>query len=180
MEKHTIRFNGKIIEFEINRKNVKNINLNVRPDMKITVSVSNNVPLDYIEKFVRKKAPWILKNVSYFKETQADEKFKREYINGESYKYLGRQYRLKVIESPEEYVKYYRGFINLYVKDKNNFLRKENLLKLWFKQRTDLVFNESLERIYELIKKYKNILDLSIQDLICILLKQWGRNEFEV
>lgn len=171
MEKHQVNLNGKVIEFEIIRKNVKNINLNVKPDMKIVVSASNKVPVEYIKKFVSKKAVWILNNLNYFKETQSEEKFKREFVNGESYKYLGKQYRLKVIESPEEYVKYYRGFIYLYVKDKNNLKKKEKLLKFWFKEKTNIVFNESLEKIYKLIKKYH----IEKPDIIIRSMKaRWG------
>jgi predicted metal-dependent hydrolase len=154
MEKQSITFNGKIIEFEIIRKKVKNINLNVKPDMTITVSVSKEVPISYIEQFVRKKAIWILKNVSYFEDTQPYEKLEREYVNGESYKYLGKQYRLKVFESYYEYVKYYRGFICLYVKNKNDFIQKEKLINNWFRKRIEIVAYDSLEKNYDLVKKY--------------------------
>lgn len=154
MEKSEIIFNEKIIEFEIIRKDVKNINLNVKPNMSIVVSANNKVPIDYIKKFVKKNSVWILKKIEYFKEAQPDKKFKREYTNGESYKYLGKQYRLKVIEAKNEYVKYYRGYINIYVSDKNNLTKKEKLLNLWFKQRTEFIFNESLNKIYDLVKKY--------------------------
>lgn len=67
MEKHSIIYGGKIIEFEVHRKNVKNINLNVRPDMTVVVSANEKVPLDYILGFVKSKASWIIKNVGYFK-----------------------------------------------------------------------------------------------------------------
>ena len=49
MTKYTVAYNEKNIEFELQRKNVKNVNLNVKPDMTITVSASEKVPLDFIE-----------------------------------------------------------------------------------------------------------------------------------
>lgn len=154
MEKHSVSYNGRIIEFELLRKNIKNINLNVKPDMTVMVSASEKVPLDYIKKYVRSKAFWILKNISYFGEVQSEYHAKREFVSGESYKYLGKQYRLKIMESEEEGVKYYRGYIHLFVKDKTNYARKANLLNRWFRERADTVFEESLAQVFRLVEKH--------------------------
>ncbi|KPU27638.1 hypothetical protein TR13x_03670 [Caloranaerobacter sp. TR13] len=157
MEKHSITYNRKTIEFELYRKKVKNINLNVRPDLSIVVSANENVPLEFILNFVKDKAPWILKNISYFKNVQSENTIKKDYVSGESFKYLGKQYRLKVEEVNEreyEGVKYFQGFIYLYVKDKNNYSRKERLLNDWFREKAKLNFKESLDRVYKVIEKY--------------------------
>lgn len=155
MGKHMIKYSDKIIEFKLQRKNVKNINLNVRPDMTIVVSANENVPLDFIMNFVKGKAPWILKNVNYFKDVQPENTLIKDYVSGESFKYLGKQYRLKVEEvEGNETVKYYQGFIYIYVKDKCNHKRKEKLIIDWFREKAEINFEESLERIYQIIEKY--------------------------
>lgn len=157
MEKHSIIYNRKTIEFELHRKKVKNINLNVRPDLSVIVSANDNVPLDFILNFVKDKAPWILKNISYFKNVQSENTIKKDYVSGESFKYLGKQYRLKVEEVDEiqkEGVKYFQGYIYLYVKDKNNYSRKEKLLNDWFREKAKLNFKNSLDRVYKIIEKY--------------------------
>jgi predicted metal-dependent hydrolase len=155
MEKYTVAYSDKTIEFKIERKSVKNINLNVKPDMSIVVTASEKVPLEFILNFVKGKAPWILKNVSYFKDTQPEHTSKKEYVSGETYKYLGKQYRLKVEETDgNESVRYYQGFIYIYVKDKKNYERKEKILNDWFREKAQLSFKESLERVYPVIEKY--------------------------
>lgn len=154
MEKHFVKYGERTIEFELIRKNVKNINLNVKPDMRIIVSTNSKVPLDYILKFVKEKAPWIVKNVGYFKDVQPEQISVKEYVSGESYKYLGKQYRLKVEECEEESVKYYQGFIELKVKDRNDHLRKQKLVSEWFREKSVLSFQDSLKRVYPLIEKY--------------------------
>lgn len=78
----------------------------------------------------------------------------KEYVSGESFKYLGKQYRLKVEQCDEELIKYYQGFIELKVKDKKNLARKEKLVNDWFKEKAILNFEESLERVYPLVEKY--------------------------
>ena len=154
MTKYMINYGDKEIFFELERKDVKNINLNIRPDMSIVVSANDNVPLDCIINFVKEKGSWILKNIDYFKGFEPHKKYKLEYVSGESIKYLGRQYRLKVIEYEVEAVKYFRGYIYIYVRDKDNFKRKEKLFKEWLHEKAYFHFNQSLDRMYLLVKNH--------------------------
>lgn len=155
MEKHQIQYGNKIIEFHIQRKNVKNVNLNIKPDMTITVSAHEKVPVNFIYNFVKEKGAWILKHVKSFERVQPYKQSEREYVSGESFKYLGKQYRLRVREAEEEEtVKYFRGFIYLFVKDTNNKQRKAKLLEEWYRDKARKVFNESLDKLYPLVQKY--------------------------
>lgn len=155
MEKHSIEYGGKIIEFEVERKNVKNINLNVKPDMSVVISANEKVPIDYLLGFVKSKATWIIKNVGYFKDVQPEHAAEKVYLSGETFKYLGKQYRLKVEGTNDtESVKYYRGYIYLTVKDKQNYNRKEKLIDSWYREKANKKFAESLERVYPSIEKY--------------------------
>lgn len=82
MSTHSITYGNKTIEFEVQRKNVKNSNLNIRPDMTIAVSSNNKVPLEDILNFVKNKAPWIFKNLGYFKDVQPEHSTDKEYVSG--------------------------------------------------------------------------------------------------
>lgn len=57
MTKYTVNYGEKEISFNLERQDVKNININIRPDMSIMVSANENVPLSVIEEFVKKEAP---------------------------------------------------------------------------------------------------------------------------
>lgn len=171
MEKYSIKYGEKIIKFEVERKNVKNINLNVKPDMKVVVSANFSVPTEYLLKFVKEKASWIIKNISYFKDAQPEITSVKEYISGESFKYLGKQYRLRVEENQDESVRYFQGFIELRIKDKKNKTKKEKLLNEWFRRKAILNFNESLNRVYSMVEKY-GIKKPEIQ--IRIMKARWG------
>ena len=85
----------KILGYEVHRKKVKNINLRIKPNMEIYISVPMNLHRDYIENFIRSKEEWIksvLKKVEDVKEKQKG----LEYKNGEIYKFLGKEYNLIV------------------------------------------------------------------------------------
>jgi len=152
---HSISYGNSTIDFTLNRKKVKNINLTVKPNLEVIVSANDEVPLEYIEKFILSKAPWIEKKLNYYKRTQKIDMGKKQYISGESFKYLGRQYRLKVIPSDEEYVKYFRGYIHLYVKDKENYVVKKQLIDDWYMKRSKIIYQDSIDRMYRLVEPYK-------------------------
>ncbi|MBT2282217.1 M48 family metallopeptidase [Paenibacillus polymyxa] len=155
MEKHQIVYANRVIEFFVERKNVKNVNISIKPNMTIMVSASEKVPLKFICDFVTSKGSWILKNVKNFKQVQPYKQSEREYVSGESYKYLGKQYRLRVeTSSEEEMVKYYRGFIVLMVKDPNDRARKAKLMDEWYREKAIKTFEESLDKQYSLVQKY--------------------------
>ena len=85
----------KILGYEVHRKKVKNINLRIKPNMEIYISVPMNLHRDYIENFIRSKEEWIksvLKKVEDVKEKQKG----FEYKNGEIHKFLGKEYNLIV------------------------------------------------------------------------------------
>ena len=154
MNTYEIKYGEDKITFFIKRKNVKNINLNIRVNGEVVVTAREEVPLDYIMSFVGRKSRWIIKQNKYFKEYATESIGKKELVSGETIKYLGRQYRLKVQESTDEQVKYFRGYIYLYVKDKTNYKRKEELLNKWFDFKCKETFNEIYNKVYPILSKY--------------------------
>lgn len=168
---HSIYYGDNKIEFYIQRKDVKNINLTVKPNLEIMVSANKEVPLDYIKEFVYSKAKWIEGHLNYYQKNLSIDQGEKEYINGESFRYLGKQYRLKVFESLEEGVKYYRGYIHLYISNLNDIKKKEALIEEWYEIRSEIIFNDSLKRMHGLVKAY----DIGIPKLdIRQMRSRWG------
>lgn len=117
-------------KIEIHKKKVKNVTLKVKRDGSIHLTVPEAATDDYIERIIANKKEWIESQLKHFNENYQKPK-EKEMVSGESFKYLGKNYRLKIIESNEEYVRLYRGYIEIYVKDKNNTAKKQELLKKW-------------------------------------------------
>ena len=57
--------NNKII-YNLEYKNVKNINLRIKPDGTINVSANNRVPKKLIDEFVQSKGSFILKAINHY------------------------------------------------------------------------------------------------------------------
>ena len=154
MKIYEVIWRGHIIQFELKRKNVRNINLNLKPDMTIMVSANERVPIEVIQDFVKSKAAWIVKNTSYFDNAKPEGGKEKEYVSGETFKYLGRQIRLKVTEDAYDDIRYSRGFLQLTVKDKASVTRKEALVQQWFRERAKKIFREVLDKTFPIVEKH--------------------------
>ena len=54
------------IQYELTRKQVKNINLRIKPDGKVYVSANKSVPVKYLDSFVASKQDFIFQAIDKF------------------------------------------------------------------------------------------------------------------
>jgi predicted metal-dependent hydrolase len=154
MEQHTVTCEDQVITFLLVRKNVKNVNLKVRPDSTVVVSAGSMVPREFIEQLIREKARWISKTRNRFEERHSRQ-VELQYISGEIIYYLGRQYRLMVLPTKNREKVFIDGDdLALLVRDGSDFTRREKLIKLWYKEQAKIIFNDSLERMYPKVAGY--------------------------
>lgn len=150
---------------QIIKKDVKNITLKVKPSGEVILTAPKITSNEYIEFIVKKRAKWIEKKKEFFASFQVSEK---EYISGEDFKYLGRSYRLKVIESKKEGVKLQRGYLEIYVKNKNDLKRKQNLLYEWY-------YEKALLHYFNILQEFNKIVKQEIKDIKIRQMKtRWG------
>lgn len=83
------------------RKNVKNINLHVKPDGSVVVSASPSVPKKYIDDFVRAKQSFIEKARLEMKQNG---KRRGQLVSGETIPYLGAELVLQVENTDRRYI----------------------------------------------------------------------------
>ena len=62
-----IEFNNTIIQYDLQVKNVKNINLRIKPDGSISVSANRKVPQKLIDEFIISKADFILRAMEKYR-----------------------------------------------------------------------------------------------------------------
>ena len=153
MEKEHILYGKNSINFYIERKSVKNINLTVTPECKIIVSANEEISIEYLKKFILKKARWINRNVKYFEKNKFM-KTQKEYVSGETFKYLGKQYRLKLTEADKNEIKFYQGYIYIYVKDRENYEIKQKMIEKWYREKANKKYEEIIKKTMKLLTKY--------------------------
>ena len=135
---------------KIVRKDVKNITLKVRPNGEAILTAPNSASDEHIKFIMQKRAKWIAQKRAFFASFKTPQK---EYVSGEDFKYLGRSYRLKVVQSKEERVKLQCGYLELFVKDKSDIKRKENLIYEWYYEKATLYFFNILQEFNKIVKQ---------------------------
>ena len=137
-------------DVKIVQKDVKNITLKVRPNGEAILTAPKAASDEHIKFIIKKRAKWIAKKRAFFASFKMP---KKEYVSGEDFKYLGRSYRLKVVQSKEERVKLQRGYLELFVKDKSDIKRKENLIYEWYYEKATLYFFNILQEFNKIVKQ---------------------------
>ncbi|MCL2177176.1 MAG: M48 family metallopeptidase [Firmicutes bacterium] len=171
MKERRIKYGDGEIVYILTRKKVKNINLNVKADGKISVSADPSISIEMIEKFIIRKSRWLARHLSVFEVAKELFSPPKEYVSGENYNYLGKQYRLKVSQSNNEQVEIDGGFLKLYVKDKDNLERKKSLINKWFKDQIQIVLGKVFKKMRE---KFSTIFNDSCDLRIRAMKTRWG------
>jgi len=135
---------------KIVRKDVKNITLKVRPNGEAILTTPKAASDEHIKFIIEKRAKWIAQKRAFFASFKTPQK---EYVSGDDFKYLGRSYRLKVVQSKEERVKLQRGYLELFVKDKSDIKRKRNLVYEWYNEKATLYFFNILQEFNKIVKQ---------------------------
>jgi predicted metal-dependent hydrolase len=133
------------------KKDVKHINLKVKPNGEVILTAPTDSDERDIAYVLKKRAEWIDKKIAFFDAHR--DNHKKEYVSGENFRYLGRNYRLKVIESQEEVVKLQRGYLQVFVKDTANTERKKKLLRAWYSQKAQIHFMKAIEKYKPIVKQ---------------------------
>lgn len=170
MNKHHIKYGDTTIEFDLEFSNRKSLGITVNPDTTVQVKAPETTTYPAIEKKVQKRSRWILKQKKHF-ESFLPHTPERKFISGETHLYLGKQYRLKVIEDKQEKVKMTRGYIHVYTKDRNNKVRIKGLLTGWYQRHFEKKINNSLEENLQYFRQY----NLGKPELLIRRMKKrWG------
>lgn len=152
-ETRQVQCDKRVLEYTLTRKEVKNINLRIKPNGEIHVSANKKVPVRYIDNLIREKQAYIIRTLDRFKEKQVST-FSRKYVSGESFNVLGKSLELKVIEGEPESVTSDGVFIFLTVKKEDDIRCKEILINNWFKEIQKNIFDDICKEAYEIFKKY--------------------------
>jgi predicted metal-dependent hydrolase len=87
------------------------------------------------------RAGWIIQQQRFF-QNYLPKLPPRRYISGESHRYLGRQYRLRVHKGKDDCVKLARGQLAVYLVDRTKKAHIKTLVLAWYRQRAEVVFRE--------------------------------------
>lgn len=143
----SIQYGTATIHYHINYTRRKTMAISVHPDLQVVVTAPEGSALDQIAARMLKRAPWILRQQRDL-ERYLPHLPPRQYVSGETHRYLGRQYRLKVIAGEPAQVKLMRGYLYIHMPDKADTGQVKAQLDRWYRQQARRVFKERLNACY--------------------------------
>jgi hypothetical protein len=149
--KSAIQFGSRTIDFRVEFSNRKSLSITVTPELEVLVKAPKDTNIDKVKEKIRKKAPWIIKQQSFFLSFQPKTP-QRKYISGETHLYFGRQYRLQISIGNEESVKLKGKFIEVRAREKS---RARDLLNDWYLEHAHEKFHSIAAPLIDKFKKHK-------------------------
>jgi len=147
----SIQFGSRTIDFRLVYSDRKSLGITVTPEMEVLVKAPADTTIEKVKEKIRKKAPWIIKQQSFFLSFQPKTP-NRKYISGETHLYLGRQYRLQIEIGQLESVKLKGKFIVVTSSEKS---RTKSLLHEWYLQHARTKLHEVAAPLIDKFKKHK-------------------------
>ena len=149
----TLEWEDKSLTYTFTRKQVKNINLRIRPDGIIKVSAPHRIKQEQIDEFVRSKYDFIVKSLEELKSREDNRPEPKEdgiYKNNVLIVYLGNKYTIRIEKSVEDNVFIDGNDMVIRTFDTENGAYIKKLVNNWYFNRTAELFRKMNDDVYEM------------------------------
>lgn len=106
----------KDITYSLKKSNRKTASIYIERDGSVSVLVPKTLKKSDVEELIEKKRKWIYRNLAEWQDMNAA-RIRRQYVSGEGFLYLGRSYRLKLVDDQPERLSLKGGYFCLLSKD---------------------------------------------------------------
>lgn len=151
---YTILLDETEVQYNLKRKNVKNMNLRIKPDCSVWISANNSVSREKIESFLKDKSKFILNALEQYRELRKYAPKPKQYVDGEHFRICGHDLRLKVFYGTKNYVESDGSYIKLTVKDADDVTLKQKTMDKWIKEQCAAIISSICESVYPKFRKY--------------------------
>jgi predicted metal-dependent hydrolase len=170
-EIHRVPYGSKAITFALEYSPRKTLAIEVHPDSSIIVKAPTDATIESIESKILHRAAWIAKQQRQF-DRYAPPLPTPECVSGEGYRYLGRQYRLKLIESSSFKIRLWQGRLEVNTLTPFDREHVESSIANWFRDRAMTIFSERYQSCTKLVAPYAIEHDTGFE--LRTMSKRWG------
>jgi predicted metal-dependent hydrolase len=154
----------KDVEFTVKRSNRKTISIYVERDGTVSVLAPKTMEEAALEEAIQSKAYMIYKHLAEWEQANAS-RINRTFVNGQSYMYLGRNYRLEFVEEQDVPLKLKHGY----------FLLKKSEAENAEKHFIQFYKTKGLPKLIDYINEFKAKMNVEPKDIkIMELQNRWG------
>jgi predicted metal-dependent hydrolase len=152
------------IDIQITRSKRKTVSIYVERDGTVAALIPDNLSDEELAAIIKSKEYQIHKNLAHW--TQLNEaRIEREYVNGQSFLYLGRNYRLRLVDEKVGSIILKNGY---FLMEKQDRMRAKELFIDFYKSKLR-------EKIQPIIERYKDQMNVNPKELkIMDLQNRWA------
>jgi hypothetical protein len=153
-QQHILKFGNTSIPYSLTYSERTTLAIHVYPDLRVSVDAPQDSNPTEIEKRLKKRAGWIVRQQNKFRKYSLDFP-PRQYISGETHRYLGQQFRLKVHVNPSESEGVLLDRELLHVTVRKNKAKAKKMVENWYRERAHEVFQERLEQWFPHFERFE-------------------------
>ncbi|MDF3810768.1 MULTISPECIES: SprT family zinc-dependent metalloprotease [Rhodopseudomonas] len=166
----SIVYAGQSIAYQARHSARKTLAISVHPNGAVEVVAPIATNREAIEHRLHRRAGWILQQCRYF-EQFLPRTPERRYVGGETHLYLGRQYRLKIVNGDEDRVRLKGAYFWITVAGVPSPERVRALLADWYRERAD---SKLEDRFQALVDRFSRNLARTPTLAIRPMKRRWG------
>lgn len=128
----------KDITYSLATSDRKTLSIYIERDGQISVLAPQDFSQQQIEEVMEQKRGWIYKSLAEWEDLNAT-RVKREYVNGEGFLYLGRTYRLQIVEQQDKPLLLKNGYFTL---RSQSLPKADDVFKEFYRQKGNVRLRE--------------------------------------
>ena len=166
----TTNYGSAVIEYTLVRSARHSLSISVLPDGEVSVVAPEDADPAEVDARVKQRARWILRQQRRFAEFRPRTP-PRQFVGGETHRYLGRQYRLKIEPANADRVLIRSGRLVVQSRFPKDRDWTRVLVRRWMRQRAREVLHERYDAARPIM------VALGIKQpllMICSMKKRWG------
>ena len=141
----SVEYNGRTIVFDIEYRNRKTMAIHIRPPGDVVVFSPLYTGEEIIRNRVRSKGRWILKKIAEVNHLDP-EKYKKKFVQGEKFLFLGKHYDLKIIKNGRKIPKVFFEDGVLYLEaEVLDYKKSKKAMEKWYRIKAGRIIGDRVE-----------------------------------
>lgn len=148
MSTRTVEYGRKSITYRLERADSTHLSISVKPDCGVIVRAPRSATLTDIDLRVQRRGGWVIRRQEEFAVLQPL-RLRHQYVSGETHRYLGRQYRLKIKNGEPACIKLIGGYFEVIIRDRRDNTTVRRLVDTWYRERAASIFRQAIAKCLE-------------------------------
>ena len=148
-----IDFGSRKIPYRLYRADRKHLRIVVSPELTVDIFAPLSASNEQVQAAIKKKVPWIARTLEKIAGYYPLPTPKR-YLSGETFVYLGRQYRLKVENGFRQPAKLLGRFLWVWAQDKTDAQSVKRAVEAWYRKRAHETLDRYMEKCYRIASRH--------------------------